>query len=115
MGTIPRIAPSLIATAQLNRLLPTGIGAPTTTSCARPAVARAIRLIGPKPGVQQRRLAEQIGAGVAGDAQLRERARYRCRQQRSRTRMISAALAAGSATAVRGETQEIRTNPYWFM
>ncbi len=27
---------------------------------------------GPNPGVQQRRLAEQVGAGVAGDAQLRE-------------------------------------------
>ena len=33
----------------------------------------------------------------------------------SSTRTISAALAAGSATAVRSETQVMRTNPYWFM
>ncbi len=71
LGTIPRIEPSLITTAQLNRLLPTGIGAPTTTSCARPAVAWAIRSDGPNPGVEQRRLAKEIGAGVARDAQFR--------------------------------------------
>ena len=30
-------------------------------------------------------------------------------------RMISAALAAGSATLVRGEAQVMRTKPYWFI
>ena len=29
--------------------------------------------------------------------------------------MISAALAAGSATVVRGEAQVMRTKPYWFI
>ena len=29
--------------------------------------------------------------------------------------MISAALAAGSATVIRGEAQVMRTKPYWFI
>ena len=42
LGTIPLIAPSQSTTAQLNKLLPTGMGATTTTNCGLPAVARAI-------------------------------------------------------------------------
>ena len=33
----------------------------------------------------------------------------------SSMRTISAALADGLATVVRGETQVMRTKPYWFM
>ena len=71
LGTIPRTEPSLITTAQLNRLLPTGIGAPTTTQLARPAVACGDPLDRPHSRIQERRLAEQVGAGVARDAQFR--------------------------------------------
>ncbi len=98
-----------------NRLFRPRTGRPTTTSCSRPAVASAIRHAAALGGLQQRRLAEQVGAGVAGQAQLGEQRRGRCPSTCSRTRRTSPALASGSATTVRSEAQVRRTKPNRFM
>ena len=66
-------------------------------------------------GVQQRRLAEQVGAGVAGHAELRKDHDVAVGELVPSIRTISSALADGSATAVRIETQVTRANPYGFM
>ena len=111
---MPRMEPLPITTAQLNKLLPTGIGAPTTTVGAA-RVAWTISSRAADTGFQEHSLAEKIAAGVARNTQFREEQRCRCRPQSARTRTISAALAAGSATVVRGEAQVMRTKPCWFM
>ena len=53
-----------------NRYGPTSSGRPTTTSRSLPSVASRHVHQAAQRGVDQRRLAEQVGAGVAGEAQL---------------------------------------------
>ena len=70
---------------------------------------------GPAGGLQEHRLAEQVGAGVARDAKLGKDDQIAIGCEGRGARMISAALAAGSATVTRGEAQVMRRKPCRFI
>ena len=82
---------------------------PAPRSPRRSAAAAAIA------GLEQGRLAEQVGAGVAGEAQLGEDDDVAVGHLAQDPDDLASALASGSATTVLGDAQVTRTNPNLFM
>ena len=68
----------------------------------------------PDAGLQQHRLRKEVGARVAV-TQSSGKTTTSLSDVKLKSRLISAALAAGSATIVRGEAQVMRTKPYRFI
>ena len=115
LGTIPRIDAVVDHDSTIEQTVAGGNRRPDDDELRAARSRLGDPQDGPNAGVQQRRLAEQIAAGIARDAQFRDRARCRCRAvgrgcERSRRRW-----RPGWRPLIRGETQVMRTNPYWFM